>query len=90
MPMIRKDENDVIYASKKGKFNAVADEIARIHQTGQPVLVGTVSVADSEYVSSLLVKRGIKHEVLNAKNHQKEAFHESNRKKEGGIHPHLH
>ena len=73
MPMIRKDENDVIYASKKGKFNAVADEIARIHQTGQPVLVGTVSVADSEYVSSLLVKRGIKHEVLNAKNHQKEA-----------------
>ena len=73
LPMVRKDENDVIYATKKGKFNAVAEEIARIHETGRPVLVGTVSVADSERVSSLLIAKGIKHEVLNAKNHQKEA-----------------
>ncbi len=73
MPMVRQDLNDVIYSTKKGKFDAVADEIDIIHKTGQPVLVGTVSVADSEYVSSLLVKKGIKHEVLNAKNHMKEA-----------------
>lgn len=71
--MIRKDLNDVIYSTKKGKFDAVAEEIERIHATGQPVLVGTVSVADSEYVSGLLIKKGVKHEVLNAKNHLKEA-----------------
>ncbi|MDL2236925.1 preprotein translocase subunit SecA [Christensenellaceae bacterium OttesenSCG-928-K19] len=73
MPMIRKDMNDTIYATKQGKFAAVVDEIARAHETGQPVLVGTVSVADNEYLSSLLVKRGIKHELLNAKNHMREA-----------------
>ena len=72
-PMVRKDQNDVIYGSKKGKFNAVVDEIAAIHETGRPILVGTVSVSDSEYLSSLLVRRGIKHEVLNAKNHLREA-----------------
>ncbi len=71
--MIRKDLNDVIYSTKKGKFDAVAEEIERVHATGQPALVGTVSVADSEYVSGLLVKKGIRHEVLNAKNHLKEA-----------------
>jgi len=73
MPMVRKDLNDVIYSTKKGKFDAVADEIETINKSGQPVLVGTVSVADSEYVSDLLIKRGIRHEVLNAKNHMKEA-----------------
>ena len=72
-PMVRKDQNDVIYGSKKGKFNAVVEEIAAIHETGRPILVGTVSVSDSEYLSSLLVRRGIKHEVLNAKNHLREA-----------------
>ncbi|MDY3004674.1 MAG: DEAD/DEAH box helicase, partial [Christensenella hongkongensis] len=54
-PMVRKDQNDVIYGSKKGKFNAFVDEIAAIHETGRPILVGTVSVSDSEYLSSLLV-----------------------------------
>ena len=73
MDMVRKDLNDAIYSTKKGKFDAVAQEIEKIHAVGQPVLVGTVSVADSEYVSGLLIKKGIKHEVLNAKNHLKEA-----------------
>ena len=73
VPVIRKDENDVVFATKLGKFDAVADEVEAIHSTGRPVLVGTVSVADSERVSDLLVAKGIKHEVLNAKNHQKEA-----------------
>ncbi len=72
-PMVRKDMNDAIYGTKKGKFNAVADEVAAIHETGRPILVGTVSVADNEYLSSLLVRRGIKHELLNAKNHLREA-----------------
>ncbi len=72
-PMVRKDMHDVVYATKEGKFFAVVDEIARAHELGQPVLVGTVSVADNEYLSSLLVRRGIKHELLNAKNHLREA-----------------
>lgn len=72
-PMVRADQNDVIYGTKKGKFKAVVDEIAAIHETGRPILVGTVSVSDSEHLSSLLVRRGIKHEVLNAKNHMHEA-----------------
>ncbi len=72
-PMIRQDLNDRIYAGIKEKFNAVVEEVVLRHQTGQPVLVGTVSVEVSEYVSTLLRKRGIKHEVLNAKHHQKEA-----------------
>ncbi|MEA4854059.1 MAG: preprotein translocase subunit SecA [Christensenella sp.] len=72
-PMIRKDQNDVIYNTKKGKFNAAVEEIVRLHETGRPILVGTVSVSDSEYLSSLLVRRGVKHEVLNAKNHLREA-----------------
>ncbi len=72
-PMVRKDQNDIVYSSKKGKFDAVVEEIAQIHETGRPILVGTVSVSDSEYLSSLLVRKGIKHEVLNAKNHLREA-----------------
>ncbi|MEF9987950.1 MAG: preprotein translocase subunit SecA, partial [Christensenella sp.] len=72
-PMVRKDQNDVIYGSKKGKFDAVVEEIVKIHETGRPILVGTVSVADSEHLSSLLMRRGVKHEVLNAKNHLHEA-----------------
>jgi preprotein translocase subunit SecA len=85
MPMVRQDLNDVIYSTKQGKFNAVAQDIKAIHQTGQPVLVGTVSVADSEYVSSLLVKQGIKHEVLNAKNHMKEAQIVAQAGKKGAV-----
>ena len=72
-PMIRRDENDAVFASEKGKFRSVVAEIERIHATGQPVLVGTISVERSEYLSELLKRRGVRHEVLNAKYHAKEA-----------------
>ncbi|HEX5260864.1 MAG TPA: preprotein translocase subunit SecA [Gaiellales bacterium] len=73
MPMIRRDENDLIYRTKDEKFAAVADDIVERHGTGQPVLVGTISVEVSEHLSRLLERRGIAHEVLNAKNHEREA-----------------
>ena len=72
-PMIRQDMNDVIYRSKKGKYKAVVDEIIKLHETGQPILVGTVSVEVSELLSHMLDMRGIQHEVLNAKQHAREA-----------------
>ncbi len=72
-PMIRKDNPDVIYKTEKGKFNAVIDQIVKCHEKGQPVLVGTISIEKSERLSDMLKKRGIKHEVLNAKFHEKEA-----------------
>jgi len=71
--MIRKDNNDVIYTSLMGKFKAVVEEVVVKHATGQPILVGTVSVEKSEFLSDMLKKRGVKHNVLNAKNHEKEA-----------------
>ncbi len=73
MPMIRKDLNDVIYRTKKGKYQAVVEEIIKRHATGQPVLVGTVSVEVSEMISHMLEMRGVPHEVLNAKHHAREA-----------------
>jgi preprotein translocase subunit SecA len=73
MPMIRKDANDVVYKSRKGKFAAAVEEIVRRHATGQPILVGTVNVETSEMVSRLIDLRGVAHEVLNAKNHAREA-----------------
>ena len=72
-PMIRKDENDVIYKNEKAKFNAIVESIKESHKKGQPVLVGTVSIEKSEKLSKLLKQEGIKHEVLNAKYHEKEA-----------------
>ncbi len=72
-PLLRRDMNDVIYTTEQGKFKAVVEEIIRVHQNGQPILVGTISVEKSELVSDMLKKRGIKHEVLNAKLHAKEA-----------------
>ena len=72
-PLIRRDENDVVYATEAGKYRAVVEEIERVHKTGQPLLVGTISVERSEYLSGLLKRRGIPHEVLNAKYHAKEA-----------------
>jgi len=72
-PMIRDDMNDIIYRTKKGKYAAVVEEIIKRHQTGQPILVGTVSVEVSELLSRLLEMRGIPHEVLNAKHHAREA-----------------
>jgi preprotein translocase subunit SecA len=73
MPMIRKDGNDMVYRSKKGKYAAVVEEIIQRHQSGQPILVGTISVEVSEMLSRMLDMRGIKHEVLNAKQHAREA-----------------
>ncbi len=72
-PMIRTDNPDVIYKTRKEKFNAVIEEIAALHQKGQPVLVGTISIDVSESLSQKLKKRGIQHAVLNAKNHEAEA-----------------
>ncbi len=72
-PMIRSDMNDLVYQNVKGKFEAVIEQIVERHATGQPVLVGTVSVEVSELVSRMLTMRGIAHEVLNAKFHDKEA-----------------
>jgi preprotein translocase subunit SecA len=72
-PMIRKDFNDVIYLTRKGKFNAVVEEIVQRHSVGQPVLVGTISIEISEMLSDMIKRRGIPHEVLNAKFHEKEA-----------------
>ena len=72
-PMIRKDENDVIYKNENAKYKAIVESIKESHKKGQPVLVGTVSIEKSEKLSKLLKMEGIKHEVLNAKYHEKEA-----------------
>ena len=72
-PIARVDENDAVYKTKKSKFNAVIDRIIECHSKGQPVLVGTVTIEKSELLSAMLKKRGIKHNVLNAKHHEKEA-----------------
>ena len=72
-PVVRMDEDDLIYRTVDAKFNAVADDVAERHAAGQPCLIGTVSIESSERLSRLLDKRGIKHETLNAKNHEREA-----------------
>ena len=72
-PMIRKDQPDLVYKNEEAKFAQVVEDIAERHQKGQPVLVGTTSVEKSEYLSRLLAKAGVRHEVLNAKNHAREA-----------------
>ncbi|GAA0453892.1 preprotein translocase subunit SecA [Streptomyces olivaceiscleroticus] len=72
-PMIRKDQADLIYRTEVAKFAAVVDDIAEKHEQGQPILVGTTSVEKSEYLSQQLKKRGVRHEVLNAKQHDREA-----------------
>jgi preprotein translocase subunit SecA len=73
VPVVRLDENDLIFKTAEEKFEAVADDIEERHALGQPVLVGTISVEVSEYLSKILTRRGVKHEVLNAKNHEREA-----------------
>ena len=73
-PVIRIDHPDVVYKTEAGKFDAVIDQIVECHEKGQPVLVGTVSIEKSEHLSKLLKKKGVKHEVLNAKYHDKEAM----------------
>jgi preprotein translocase subunit SecA len=72
-PMVRKDHPDVIYKNERGKFKAIVEEIAECSQTGQPVLVGTISIENSEKLSNMLRKAGVNHQVLNAKFHEKEA-----------------
>ncbi len=72
-PMIRKDATDVVYKTAKAKFTAVATEVAKRNEKGQPVLIGTTSIEKNDFLASLLKRKGIKHEALNAKNHQREA-----------------
>lgn len=84
-PMIREDHHDVIYKTEQGKFNSVIDQIAECHEKGQPVLVGTISIEKSELLSKMLKKRGIKHEVLNAKHHEKEAEIVAQAGKKGAV-----
>jgi preprotein translocase subunit SecA len=84
-PMVRSDHHDVIYKNEKGKFRAVVAEIEDCHKRGQPVLVGTVSVEKSEVVASLLRKKNIPHSVLNAKQHEREAFVVAQAGKKGAV-----
>ena len=72
-PVQRIDLDDAVYKSKKEKFQAVVDEAVRIHETGAPVLIGTINIDTSELISGMLKRRGIKHNVLNAKFHEREA-----------------
>ncbi len=72
-PMVRQDDADIIYINERAKFNAVVNEIEAMHQQGRPVLVGTTSIEKSEYLAQLLLRKGIPHEVLNAKQHEREA-----------------
>jgi preprotein translocase subunit SecA len=74
LPLTRLDGNDIVYRTEKEKWKAITDEIARVHEKGQPVLVGTTSIEKSEKLSDFLKHRGIPHEVLNAKNHEREAM----------------
>ena len=84
-PIARVDADDAIYSTEEGKFKALADKIKEVHETGQPVLVGTISVEKSEYVSELLKKRGVKHNVLNAKQHEREAEIVAEAGREGAV-----
>ena len=83
--MVRKDFNDVVYKTEAAKFKAVADEIVERNKKGQPVLVGTTSVDKSQLLHSLLERRGVKHEILNAKNHEKEALIIAQAGKKGSV-----
>jgi preprotein translocase subunit SecA len=74
LPVARADEDDMVYLNEADKFKALCDEIAEAHKKGQPMLVGTVSIEKSEQIAALLTRRGIRHEVLNAKNHAREAL----------------
>ncbi|MGI8880333.1 MAG: preprotein translocase subunit SecA [Jatrophihabitans sp.] len=84
-PMIRGDETDIIYKTEDAKFSAVVDDIVDRHEAGQPVLIGTASVSKSELLSSLLLRAGVKHEVLNAKHHAREAAIIAQAGREGAV-----
>ena len=83
--VIREDLTDLVYATKQAKFNAIVNEIERRHKLGQPILVGTIAIETSELVSRLLTRKGIKHEVLNAKNHAREAEIIANAGEKGSV-----
>lgn len=85
LPMVRKDESDKIYATEEQKFKAVVDEIVKTHETGQPILVGTISVEVSERLSKILQRLKVKHNVLNAKNHLEEASIIAQAGQEGAV-----
>ncbi len=85
LPMIRKDHPDMIYKTERGKFKAVVEEIAENYKKGRPVLVGTTSIEKNELLSNLLKQKGIPHELLNAKNHEREAMIIANAGKKGSI-----
>ena len=72
-PVIREDLADLVYATSKGKYQAIINTVKEIHETGRPILIGTISVESNEFLSGLLKKAGLKHEILNAKNHEREA-----------------
>jgi len=72
-PMVREDHSDFIYQNEEAKFRAVTEEIKKLHSEGKPVLIGTVSIEKSEHLAEMLMRKGVQHEVLNAKNHEKEA-----------------
>ncbi len=72
-PLVRRDAPDVVYKNEAGKFRAIVERVKEIHSTGQPVLIGTIAIEKSEYLSTLLTQAGVPHEVLNAKNHEREA-----------------
>ena len=84
-PVIRNDMEDLVYINMRGKYNALANTIDEIHKTGQPILVGTASIESSEVLSELLKKRGVKHELLNAKNHEREAHIIENAGQKGAV-----
>ena len=85
LPMIRTDHSDSVYKTEAGKFNAVIEQIVESHAKGQPVLVGTISIEKSELLSHMLKRKGVKHEVLNAKQHEKEAQIVAQAGKKGAV-----
>jgi preprotein translocase subunit SecA len=85
MPMVRDDNTDLIYRSEHAKFDAVVEEIEEVHEEGRPVLVGTVSIEKSEYLAEILRRKGINHNVLNAKHHEREAQIIAEAGREGAV-----
>jgi preprotein translocase subunit SecA len=85
MPVVRIDDNDLIFATTKAKYKALADEIETRHKLGQPMLIGTISIESSELLSELLKRRGVKHSVLNAKQHEREAEIVANAGQKGSV-----
>ncbi|KKU63030.1 MAG: Protein translocase subunit SecA [Candidatus Amesbacteria bacterium GW2011_GWA1_47_16] len=84
-PMVRLDHADIVYKTTRAKYTALAEEIARLHQVGQPVLVGTTSIEKNEIVAELLKRKGVPHQLLNAKNHEKEASIISEAGRKGAV-----